>query len=391
MPKEIYLDNSMTTRPSERSISKMMPFYTERWGHPSAPHQKGQELYPAMTESFKAIYAMLGAKDEDDFVFTSSGAEAVNHVILAAYMDITIPTGKNQYIVSSIDEAPPIMAVSRLERFGCVAKSVHPCPQGKILAESIAEAITPRTALVSLGWAHGLTGVVNPVAEISQLCQKRGIALHLEATHILGKLFYEMEDIGAHFITFNGDHLHAPKGTGGLYIKAGIKCSPFILGGIEQAGQRAGSFNVAGLAALGQSAHEVIDSRDLLCTEVARLRNKFELGVTKGFSEAEAFFTDQERLPNCSVIGFPGIANESLLFALNRKGVYASIGGGSFQQLGLVLKASGIPESIANSAISFALSRETTEEEIDGAIDIVVESAKKLRKISGTLYTKGGQ
>lgn len=386
MPTGIYLDNSMTTRPSERAVSKMMPFYTERWGHPAAPHQKGQEVFPAMAEGFKVIYEMLGAKHGDDFVFTSSGAEAVNHVVLSAYTDITLPTGKNQFIVPNIEEAPAIMAIGRLERLGCVGKLVQADSHGKVTPEILSESITPRTALISLGWAHGLTGVIQPVAEIAQLCRQRGIALHLDATHILGKLFYELEEIKPDFITFNGDHLHAPKGTGGLYIKEGVKCSPFILGGIEQAGHRAGSINVAGLAALGQAAVELLDSRDLVCTETARLRDKLETGICAGYPDAIPFFTDQERLPNIACIGFPGVINEALLFNLSRKGVYASIGGGSFQQIGLVLKACGIEQAMANTAISFSLSRETTEDEIDRAVEIIVDCAKKLRKISGGLY-----
>jgi cysteine desulfurase len=384
----IYLDNSMTTRPSEKAVSRMMPFFTDKWGNPSAPHQKGQELYPAITESLKSIYAMLGAKDDDDFVFTSSGAEAINQVIMSAYTDITLPTGKNQYVTSNIDEAPPIMAIGRLEKMGCVGKMVQASPQGKVLVQTIADSITPRTALVTLSWAHGLTGVINPVAEIAQICHERGIAVHLDATHILGKVFYELDDIGAQYITFNGDNLHAPKGTGGLYVKQGIKISPFIMGGIEQAGHRAGSYSIAALAALGQAALEVMDSRDLLCTEIARLRNKLEKGIQQGFADAIPFFTDQERLPHCTTISFPGMSNEALLFALNRKGVYASIGGGSFQQIGLILNAAGIDEPIANAAISFSLSRETTEDEIDRATDIIVDCAKKLRQLSGVIYSK---
>ena len=163
---------------------------------------------------------------------------------------------------------------------------VHADKSGRITAESIAEAITPRTALISLSWANGLTGVVNPIAEISSLCKERGILFHLDATHILGKLFYDLEEVGADFITFNGDHLHAPKGTGGLLIRHGVKCSPFILGGIEQAGHRAGSFNVPGLVALGVASRELIDCRDLLCTETARLRNQLENEMIAGYPEA---------------------------------------------------------------------------------------------------------
>ncbi len=388
MSKEfIYLDNSTTTRPSEMAVSKMLPFYTERWGHPSAPHQKGQELFPAIAESLQAIYKLLGAKEEDDFVFTSSGAEAVNHAIFSSYLDITLNSGKNHFIASKIEEPPVLMSIARLEKMGCVGKMANITAQGKVVPELIAEAMTPRTALVSLSWAHGLTGIIHPIQEISQLCQSRGVALHVDASHALGKLYFDLEEIQPAFLTFNGDHLHAPKGTGGLYIRSGIKCSPFLAGGIEQAGHRAGSYSLAGLAALGQAALEALDSRDLLCTEVARLRNKLEKGIQEGFPDAVPFFCSEERLPHCSVIGFPGINNEALLFALNRKGVFASIGGGTFQQLGIILQAAGIEESLANSSVCFSLSRETTEEEIDLATTIVVEAARKLRNITGTLYS----
>lgn len=386
MARGIYLDNSTTTRPSDQTLSKMMPFFTERWGSPSAPHQMGQELYPAIEESLKTIYALLGAKESDDFVFTSSGAEAINHVIMSAYEDITIPTGKNQFITSNIDEAPTIMSIERLEKYSCVGKMAKANPLGQITYQAIADTINPRTAMVSLSWANGLTGIINPVAEIGALCKERGIKYHLDATHVLGKLFFELQEIGADFITFNGDNLHAPKGTGGLFIKEGTKCSPFIVGGVEQAGRRAGSLNVPFLAALGQAAKETSETRDLLCTEVARLRNKLEAEVKRGFPEAVIFFQDRDRLPHCTVIGFPGAVNEAMLYALNRKNVFASIGGGRYQQIGLLLMAEGIEETLAHSSVCFSLSRETTEDEIDRAAEIICETAHRLRKGSSKFF-----
>lgn len=382
MTQGIYLDNSTTTRPSERCISKMLPFYTEMWGSPSAPHQMGQELFPAIAESLKSIYSLLDADENDSFVFTSSGAEAVNQAIFSGYFDLTRNTGKNQFITSSIDEAPALMSISRLEQMGCVGKLVQPNDKGIITAEAISEAITPRTAMISLSWANGLTGVVNPVNEISALCKERGIRFHLDASHVLGKLFYKMDEVNADIITFNGDQIHAPPGTGGLYIKKGTLCGPFIVGGLEQGGRRAGSYSIAGLAALGYAAQEALECRDLLCTEVARLRNKLEQGIVALIPAATCFFQEQDRLPNCSAIAFPGIVNEALLFALNRQHLFASIGGGSFQQIGLILSACSIPTPQAQSAICFSLSRTTTEDEIDRAIEIISDTVLRLQKTS---------
>jgi cysteine desulfurase len=377
MKQGIYLDNSMTTRPSNEAISSMMPYFTEMWGTPMAPHQFGQQLFPTLEQSYRAIYDLIGAKENDNFIFTSSGAEATNQVFFSSYLDVTRHTGKNHFILSKTDEAPALMSMSRLEQFDCVGKMVVPTS-----VDAVADAMSPRTALVSLEWANGMTGVIHPVQEIAQLCRDRGARLHLDATHILGRVYFDLQEVGADFISFNGDNLHAPKGTGGLYIRDKVNCSPFITGGMEQGGQRAGSVNVPAIAALGCASKQMLEARDFVCTEVARLRDKLEKGIAAGFPSAIPFFKDTERLPHITAIGFPGISNEALLFALNRKGIYASIGGGSFQQIGLILSASGIDEKLAHTAIHFSLSRETTEDEIDKAIEIIVETAKKLAKVS---------
>lgn len=382
MAKGIYLDNSMTSRPSDPSIAAMLPFLKEMWGVPTQPHQMGQELFFSMKESYQAIYALLKAKESDQFILTSSGAEAVNHVFLSAYLDITDPTGKNQYIVSAIDEAPSLMSLSRLEQLGCVAKVIQPNAKGFVTVESIADAITPRTALVSMSLANGLTGVINPVDEIAELCKSRGIAFHIDVTHTLGRLDSDFSKINPTYLTFNGDHLHAPKGTGGLSIREGVKCSPFIAGGVEQAGLRAGNLNVASLAALGTAAKELVDANDFVCTEIARLRNQFEEELTKQIPDVTIFFKDSDRIPTCSCIGFDGISNELMLYHLNKKQLFASIGGGSFQQIALILRASFIDASKACTAINFTLSRYTTEEDIEKAVLIIAETAKSLRKIS---------
>lgn len=384
---QIYLDNSTIAKPSDKAISAMMPFLTTYWGTPSAPHQKGQELFPYLTDFYRTLYSFLGAKDNDQMIITSSGAEAVNHVIFSAYRDITLVSGKNQFLTSKTDEAPSMMAISRLEPFGCVGKTIEVNAQGIITPEALADSLSPRTALLSLSWANGMTGVIQPIAEIAELCRQRGIRLHLDATHVLGKLYIDLEEVSPDYVTFNGEQLHAPKGTGILYVKQGVTCSPFIFGSADQGGMRAGNLNMPGLAALGCAAKEAIDARDLICTETARLRNQLEQGVLKGIPGSKVCFKDQERLPHCTAILFPGITNEALLFALNRKGICASIGGGNFQQLALLLQASGVDETIAHSAVSFSLSRYTTEDEIDRAIQIIVEAAKVLKHLSEQLVT----
>ncbi len=378
----IYLDNATVTRPSEQVVSRMIPFFTEDWGSPSSPHRMGQRLWPAMEEAYRSLYALLGASEQDTILFTSSGTEAINQVLQSVFFDVTRATGKNHFVTSAIDEAPAILTLGHLEQLGAVSKAAAVTKSGHVTSELIGDALTPRTALVSLSWANALTGVVNPVAEIAALCKQRGILFHLDATHVLGKLYFELAEVGADFITFNGDQMHGPKGSGGLYIRKKARLSPLLFGGMQQGGYRGDDVNVPALVGLGQAAREAIESRDLLCTEVARLRNRLEEGVLQAYPEAKLFYRDQERLPNVTTIAFPGVVNEALLFALNRQGLYASMGGGNFQQLGLLLAASGVSELLSHSALSFSLARTNYEEEIDRAISIIADSANKLRILS---------
>ena len=385
MSQPIYLDNNTTTQPSEAAVQAMLPFLRDNYGVPSAPHRMGQNLHPIMEKAYRSLYQLMDAPETDSVILTANGAEAVNHVMQSVYHQVTRESGQNHFLTSSIDEAPAIMAIGRLEQWGCVGKMAKVNEDGVVTAKAIAESITPRTALVSLSWANGLTGVVQPVNEIAEVCRQRGILLHLDATHVLGKLYFELEETEADFVTFNGDNIHAPKGTGALYARKGARLAPFILGGSEQSGLRAGSLNVAGLVGLGVAADEAMESRDMIGLETARLRDQLEERICAAYPEAQVLFQESERLPTTTAILFPGVTNDALLFALDQQGIYASFGGGSFQRMALVLEASEVDPVLANCALSFSLSRETTEEEVERAAQVIGETATRLRKSSAHL------
>ncbi|MCC5831465.1 MAG: aminotransferase class V-fold PLP-dependent enzyme [Chlamydiales bacterium] len=328
-----------------------------------------------LEEAYSTLYNLVGAKKEDHFIFTSSGAEGVNHAVFAAYLDITRKTGKNHFVSGSLDEAPAIMAMSRLSELGCLYEMAPANQQGVITAHSVAETLTPRTAMVSLSWANGLTGVIQPVGEIAQLCRDRGILFHVDATHVLGKGYYTLESSGADLLTFDG-----LPGAGGLFIRDGVEISPFIVGGSEQAHMRAGTVNLPGLTALARSAKEAVRFRDHVCMEIARLRDRFEEIVGKGL------FSEQERLPHISAHIFSGTTSDALLYMLNRRGIEnASFGGNRFQHLMHILQACGIEGPDIQSGLSFSFSRETTEEEIEKIGERTVEITDHLRRLSHEL------
>ncbi|MCH9627526.1 MAG: Cysteine desulfurase IscS [Chlamydiales bacterium] len=320
-------------------------------------------------EAYEALYQLVEAKHAAHFILTSSGAEGVNHAVFAAYLDQTRKTGKNHFISASTDEAPAIMAMSRLSELGCIHEMAPVNEEGIVTAHAIAETLTPRTAMVSLSWANGLTGVVQPVAEIAQVCRERGVLFHVEATHVIGKGYYTLESSGADLLTFDG-----LPGTGGLFIREGVEISPLIVGGDEQAHMRAGSLNVPGLLALGQQAKEQLRFRDHLCMEGARLRDRFEEKVGKGFC------SDQERVPHISAQIFPGVASDCLLYLLKRRGIRnASFGGGSFQHLKHILEACGLEGVERHCGMSFSFSHETTEEEVNQGAKRVLEIVEQVQ------------
>ncbi|MFV0339716.1 MAG: cysteine desulfurase family protein [Parachlamydiaceae bacterium] len=380
--KAVYLDNSSASRPSGEAISRMLPFFSDKWGSPTQPHQIGQEVVPPLKEALKNLYALLGAHDEDAVIITSSQAESISQAFLATYEEVTLSTGKNHFIASAADDAAALLSLARVERYGCPVTKLKANSRGVITPESVAEVLSPRTALVSISWVNGLTGVVQPIREIAELCELRGVRLLVDATHALGKYDISVQSLPLAYVSFNGPELHAPQGTGGLYIKKGVKTTALIAGGLEQGGLRGGTVNVPGFVALGTAAKLALEARDYVCTEVSRMKFHFESEVKRRIPKARILFEQEERAPHISAIAFPGLASEALLFLLNRKNVFASMGGGSFPQMKYLLDTMGLNPFESNAALSFSLSRETTDEDLDLAVEALVYGTEKLFKSS---------
>lgn len=381
----IYLDNSTATKPSRQAIQAMIPYYEEEYGSLSQPHQFGQGLVMDVERQMAGLYALFDTTEKSSFVFTSSGSEAISQVVASLFHYVTKGEGKNHYIARAIDEAASIMALSALSDDACMLTLVPTSKQGYVTREAFIEACTPRTALFSCSWASALTGVIQPIEEIAAICKERKILFHLDATHVIGKLAVSFDSLPCDFLTFNGEQFHAPRGTGGLFAKPEIPLISLIHGEEEQKFYRGASFNVPLFAALSQAALEARDSQMIYCTEVARLRDKLEMGVLAQYPEAKLLFQDQERLPHVSCISFYGIKSELLAFALSRRGVFASMGGGPFQHIEKIVEACHVPKPDSQCALSFSLSKETTEEEIERAIFLICDTAKRLRRASKVL------
>lgn len=381
MGSRAYLDHHTATRPSSGAVDSLLSFYREKWGAVTSPHQMGQEPLFFLSQHLDTILQELGASKEDQFHFCHSGAEAINAVLFSHYLEEVREAGRNHILTTNVEEAPILLSLKRLEKFHCVEKILSVNAQGQITRAMVEEGIKPRTSLLSLSWANRLTGVIHPIADIAEVCREKGIRLHVDASAVIGKLFFHFEDLGIDYLSFDGSVIHAPQGTGGVLVKGGLTFHPLVAGDPN--------LHAGGVSALAKALSESSDHFDHLNLETARLRDQLESGVQRGVADAVVLFKEVERLPNCTVIAFPGVESDALLYLLNRKGVYASMGGGQTQKLFHVLTASGVDPLMAHCALSFSLSHETTEEEISYAVQTIVDCALQLKQCSAGVWENG--
>lgn len=323
------------------------------------------------------IAEVLGGGEEHLVHFCSSGAEAIHTALFSHYYQTVRTSGQNHILMPQIESAPFILSTQRLEEWGCAIKFLSVNAQGQITKEMLLHSLRPRTGLLSISWAQILTGVIHPLADLAEVCKERNIALHVDASSILGKLYFRLRDLPIDYFTFDGKLIHTPHRAAALITKS--KITPLIPG--------EGAASAAEMGALTDALIATCQQCDHLCLETARLRDKLEQGIKQAIPDALIFFENVERLPHCTSIGFPGVSGEALLFLLQRQGVYASIGGYPQQRLSHVLIASGIDPILAESALSFALSFETTDEEIDYAIEIIASVVQQLKECSVQIFS----
>lgn len=328
----IYLDNHSVTKPCQAALERMNAYLQEPW----------QEECEAV------LLDLVGASFPDRCYFTSSGREAVYQVFESIFMEVARKTGKTHIILSDLEDAIPLQCAKRLEELGCTIK-IAPSYEGQIDLEALEKLISPRTALLSMTMAQGLTGVIQPVGQLVALAQKHKVLLHLDANYAVGK--YPL-DLAADYVTFSGELIHCIP-SGALFVKAGAPVLPTFFE----------SMHIA--IALSAAVQQALLYLDTMALETVRLRDLFETLV-----EGKALFEEELRLPNTSLIAFPHVHQEALLYFLNRKGIYASMGGRRSARLK------------DETSLSFSLSRMTTEEEIRKAASIINETVTRLRTLS---------
>ena len=379
--RTVYLDNNATTAVAPEVLEEMLPFLRERYGNPSSAHSFGGDVARDLDRGRERLAALLGA-DPDEIIFTSCGTEsdsAAIHSCLERYPD-------RRHIVTSRVEHPAVRAKCRwFGDRGCRVTELAVDAEGRLDMDELAEALTPDTAVCSIMWANNETGVIFPVEEIASLCKSRGVPFHTDAVQAVGKRPMRMADSAIDMLSLSGHKLHAPKGVGALYVRRGARFSPFMLGGHQERGRRAGTENVASIVGLGKAAALAAARMDEENTRVRGLRDRLEAGLIERVPDASANGDARNRLPNTTNVSFKYVEGEAILLLMGEAGICASSGSactsGSLEP-SHVLRAMGVPFTRVHGSVRFSLSVYNTDEDIAHVLEQVPRIIRRLRDIS---------
>ncbi len=377
----VYVDNNATTKVAPEVFAAMEPFFCEMYGNPSSMHSIGGSVGPRIRAARAQVANLIGAQP-DEIIFTSCGTESDSTAVHAA---LTADPAK-RHIVTSRVEHPAIGSLAgSLSKQGYRVTEIPVDGDGCLDMELLEESLTPDTALVSIMWANNETGVIFPVERIAAMCRQRGITFHTDAVQAVGKLPINLAFNQIDMLSLSGHKLHAPKGIGALYVRKGTKFSPFLIGGHQEKGRRAGTENVPGIMALGKACELAGSNLDKENSVVKALRDRLENELIHLIPEAKINGTTKHRTPNTSNISFANIEGESILLMLNEFGICASSGSactsGSLEP-SHVMRAMGVPFTMAHGSIRFSLSIYNTDADIERIIKELPPIVKRLRELS---------
>jgi len=377
----IYLDNNATTQVAPEVLEAMLPYLRDLYGNPSSMHSFGGQVGRRLRLAREQVAALIGAHPEE-IVFTSCGTESDNTAIRSALA--TYP-GKRHLVTTRVEHPAIHALVAHLAQEGYRVTEIPVDGEGRLNLEHYARSLTPDTAVVSAMWANNETGVIFPVEEMAMMARHKGILFHTDAVQAVGKIPIDMRQSAMDMLSLSGHKLHAPKGVGALYVRKGTKFSPFLIGGHQEKGRRGGTENVASLIGLGEASELAAKNLEKENTAVKNLRDKLENALLSLIPNSRVNGDRQDRLPNTSNISFEYVEGEAILLRLNEFGICASSGSactsGSLQP-SHVLRAMGVPFTMAHGSIRFSLSIYNTEPEINFVIEKFPPIIEELRTLS---------
>ena len=379
----VYLDHAATTPVREEVFEAMKPFYGPRFGNPSSTHRWGREARAALDEARERVGRCLGAR-ADEICFTSGGTEADNFAILGAWRALK-SKGRPAIVTTPIEHKAVLGAVHHATEEGAEERLLAMTTDGVVDADSFDNLVNDRVAVCSMMWVNNEIGTIQPVAELAARAKERGAIFHTDAVQAFGKVPIDARTQQFDLLTISGHKFGAPKGVGALFIRRGTNLEPLLHGGTQDRGRRPGTENVAAAVGLARAAELTLAECEAHCARIRKLRDKLEAGIIAKVPDAIIHGRGAERAPHITNVSVPGTDSESLLMALDLRGIACS--GGSACQSGSVtpshvLSAIGVRPDVASAAVRMSLGVLSTEECIDRVIEVFPALVAKARQLT---------
>ena len=387
----IYLDNAATTKTSPAAQKAMLECMEQFWGNPSSLHTPGQKAAEALAQARETVAACIGAAPREIY-FTSGGSEADNQAIRSAAYGGR-KAGKNHLIASAIEHHAVLHTLEALEQEGFSVTLLPVGEDGIVRPETVAAALRPETALVSVMFANNEVGTIQPVAELGALCRARGVVFHTDGVQAAGHLPIDVAAQSIDMLALSGHKFHGPQGVGALYVRRGVPLEPFVLGGAQERGKRAGTENLPAIAGMAAALEAACGTMEADAVRMTALRDRLteRLLAIPGC----ALNGDRaRRLPGNVNVSFCGVEGETLLLLLDQRGIAVSTGSacasGSLEP-SHVLLALGKSREQAQGSIRLTLGEDTTAEDIHRAAEAVAECVARLRSFGDVSGENGGK
>jgi cysteine desulfurase len=386
-----YLDNN-STAPLDPKVKEVLCESTDVFGNINSIYKQGIECRAAINSAYDTIYDSLNASDDDDIIFTSSTTEGNNAVIKTFLEQFLKGSGKNHIIATVAEHSSIKSPLAYCKSFGMEVTYIGTDENGLVSPESIKEAITDKTALITVLAASNETGAIQPIKDIAKIARGAGVPFHSDGAQAIGKIKVDLTDMDVDYFTWSAHKFHGPKGVGGLFIKKGAPYSPLIHGAKNvMAGMRGGSIYNNGVIAMAKAIEIANSDMNVayMKNHVGQLRDILEASIAK-IPDTKSYVPKDKRLPNIVVASFKGIEGESMLWDMDQNGIHITTGSSCSSEdleASAVVEALGEKTEIANATVMFALSRFTTHEEIEYVMERLPKICERLREISMT-YAK---
>lgn len=389
-PRRIYFDYAATTPVDQRVLDVMLPYFTEGYGNPNSLYALGRDAYRALEAARESFAANIGATHPNEIVFTGCGTEADNDALLGITARKS-PQG-GHVIVSKFEHHAILEPAHLLEKRGYEVTYLAPREDGIIHVEDLAAALRDDTVLVSIMHGNNEIGTIQPIKELAAAAHERGALFHTDAAQTLGKIPFDVEELGVDAASFSGHKIYGPKGVGALYLKRGTPFEPQLLGGGQESKKRSGTQNVPGVVGFAKALEIMLEDQAAEGPRLAALREKLTSGVIARLENTEQS-TDVDpayRMPNIASLLIKGVEGEAMLLQLDNQGIAVSTGSacssGSLEPSHVLLSI-GCPPEIAHGSLRVSMGRFTTEEDVDYFLEVLPPIVERLRAMS-PVYAK---